>query len=117
MVRVEIDKTNVVSLCDAQPSTNRHTKKIFLWLYNVYRRFIANFTCLAHPLNKHLKKRTPGTFQLDDEKKTAFRNLIDEVCLQRYWLYRNPTFLISLLRRQQLWHRFCIFLKTIWWRT
>lgn len=60
----------------------RKTKNLrsFLGLFNFYRPFIDNFTCIVHPLNRLLKKGTPDAFQLDDDHKAASNNLIDKVC-------------------------------------
>jgi len=78
--RLEIDKTNVESLRQAEPPKNKTQLRSFLGLCNVYRRFIDDFTGLAHPLNKLLKKGTPDTFTLDAEQRDAFNALINRVC-------------------------------------
>lgn len=44
---LEIYKTNVVSLGNVQPQKKL---RLFLVFFNVYRRFIADFTLLSHPL-------------------------------------------------------------------
>lgn len=51
-------KTNVDSLRQAQPPTDKMQRRSFLGLYNVYGRFIDNFMGTAHLLNKFLKKGT-----------------------------------------------------------
>ena len=78
--QLEIDRTNVASLKNAKPPTNKTQLRSFLGLCNVYRRFIKDFTGLAHSLNKLLKKGTPDTFEFDDEQRKSFDSLIDKVC-------------------------------------
>lgn len=53
---LKIDNTNVASLRDAAPPTNKTQLRYFLGLCKVYSRFIDGFTGLAHPLNNVLKK-------------------------------------------------------------
>lgn len=78
--QLEIDRTNVELLHQAQPPTNKTQLRSFLGLCNVYRRFIDDFAKLAHPLNKLLKKGAPDSFQLDDTQREAFQALIAKVC-------------------------------------
>ena len=63
---LQIDKTNVNSLRQAKPPTNKTKVRSFLGLCNVYRRFIDNFTSRANPLNQLLKKGQPDSFDLND---------------------------------------------------
>lgn len=77
---LEIDKTNVASLHDAQSPTNYTQLKTFLWLCSVYRIFIYDFAGLANPLNKLLKKGSPYSFTSDDGKNRSFDSLINDVC-------------------------------------
>ena len=58
---LEIDNTNVESLKHASPPSNKTQLRSFLGLCNVYRRFIEDFTGLANPLNKLLKKASPSS--------------------------------------------------------
>lgn len=49
--RLEIDRTKVESLRQAQPPKNKTQFSSFLGLFNVYRRFIDELTRMApHPL-------------------------------------------------------------------
>ena len=78
--QLEIDRTNVESLRNARPPTNKTQLRSFLGLCNVYRRFIDDFTGLAHPLNQQLKKGTPESFELDATQLDSFNKLIERVC-------------------------------------
>lgn len=42
---------------------------LFLGLCNVYRRFVPNFSALASPLNKKLKKGESLRIKLDDKER------------------------------------------------
>ena len=75
--KLEVDQANTESLRKAQPPTNRSELRSFLGFCNVYRRFIKDFTRLAGPINKLLKKNSPDQFILDEEQLKAFRALID----------------------------------------
>ena len=74
-----MDSAHTKSLRDAKPSTNRTGLRSFLGLCNVYRRFIENFTKIAGPLNKLLRKGQPETFELDEEQIEAFSTLIEKI--------------------------------------
>ena len=78
--RLEVDTVNTASLRDAKPPTTRTELRSFLGLCNVYRRFIRDFTHLAHPLNRLLKKGSPDKFELDDEQMKSFREFVKIVC-------------------------------------
>ena len=77
--RLEVDQANTKSLRDARPPKTKSQLRSFLGLVNVYRRFIENFSKVAGPLNKLLKKGSPEKFELDEEQVSSFRALINEV--------------------------------------
>ena len=73
---LQLDKTNVSSLLQAKPPTNKTQVRSFLGLCNVYWQFIDKFTSRANPLNQLLKKGEPESFDLNDEQLESFNNLI-----------------------------------------
>lgn len=80
---LETVKTNLESLRQAQSPTKTVQRRSFLWLCNAYRRSFDNFSIIAHPLNKVLKKGTPNSFQHGHEHREVFDTFID--------ISRSPT--------------------------
>lgn len=94
---LEMDKNNVESLGNAKPPKNKIQLISLLGLWNVYWWFIDDFIGIAHPLNKIIKKGTPDDFELDEEQKQAFNNVIDKVCWPPVFsIYQKPTCLTNL---------------------
>ena len=91
--RLEVDGTNTASLRNAKPPTAKTELRSFLGLCNVYRRFIQNFTELAHPLNRLLKKGEPDKFEFDNEQQESFQKFIEAVCAPPVFclLYTSPS--------------------------
>ena len=77
--KLEVDRAHTASLRDAKPPTTKTELRSFLGLFNVYRRFVKDFTGLAHPLNKLLQKGSPDKFELDAEQLASFHSFIERV--------------------------------------
>ncbi|XP_043475954.1 uncharacterized protein LOC122507359 [Leptopilina heterotoma] len=69
------------------PKTTKNIKQ-FLGLAGYYRRFIENFSKIAHPLNQLLKKDTP--FIWSDKQQLAFDTLKQHLCEEP--LLQRPDF-------------------------
>lgn len=67
------------SVKNAKPPTKKTESQSFLGLFNVYRRFITNFTDIRAPLNKMPCKDTADAFEIHDETTTAFYKFIEVV--------------------------------------
>lgn len=80
--QLEIDNTNVQSLSQAEPPTNKTQLRSFLGLRNFYHHFMDDFTRIAHLLNKLLRKGSQDTFQLEAEQHDVLKALINKVCSQ-----------------------------------
>lgn len=76
---LEIDKTSVALLRDAQSPTNKKELRWLLVFLNVYWKFIEDLTRLADPL-KPPKKGGPYSVTLDIEKKKSVESLVDKIC-------------------------------------
>lgn len=58
------------------PPKNGTEIRSFLWLYNVYRLFVPNFSWIAKALNKMLQKGKRTNFEsLSDKATDAFQTL------------------------------------------
>ena len=77
---LEVDRAKTASLRDAKPPSSKTELRSFLGMCNVYRRFIAEFTNWARPLNKLLKKGEPDQFELDEEQLESFKKFVDIMC-------------------------------------
>ena len=70
-----------------RPKTVRQLQS-FLGLANYYRKFIANFSKLAHPLHKLLSKNFK--FKWDTEQEDAFNVLKNKLCESPVLVHFNP---------------------------
>ena len=74
--KLEVASTNLKALEEAKYPTNQTVVRSFLGMCNVYRRFVPNFSRIAAPLNKKLRKGEPTNFEvLNDEEYDAFSTL------------------------------------------
>nr|GEW76167.1 reverse transcriptase domain-containing protein [Tanacetum cinerariifolium] len=74
---LEVDKAKVDVISKLPPPTNIKVIRIFLGHAGFYRRFIKDFSKIAHNLTKLLEKDT--TFEFDDECQKAFELLKDKL--------------------------------------
>lgn len=70
---LQIDKKNVELLRQGQPPNESTQCRSMLAFCNDYRRFIDDFTGMAHHLNKLFQKGSPETLKLDEEQKATYR--------------------------------------------
>lgn len=78
--QLEIDQNHTKSLKDAKQPTNWSALQSFLGLCNLYRCFIQYLTCIAHQLNKSLRKGAPKNFELHEEQLKSFNTFIEKIC-------------------------------------
>lgn len=71
--KLEVDRTNTESLGQTKKPTTKSELRPFLGLLNFSRRFMENFTKVASPLNRLLRKGTPDTFTIDEDQKKVLR--------------------------------------------
>ncbi|GAA5956477.1 hypothetical protein JCM10213_003320 [Rhodosporidiobolus nylandii] len=73
---VKMDPSKIDSVKSwPEPSTLKEVQS-FLGFANFYRRFIRDYSKIAHPLSR-LTRKTKDTFAMDDDAKAAFRALQD----------------------------------------
>lgn len=82
---LEIYNANVVYISNTELPNKKSQQILFLGMCNVYQLFIGYFIRIAHPQKTFLKKETLGAFELEDEQKAAFHNLIDMFVHHRSW--------------------------------
>ncbi|GJW46318.1 reverse transcriptase domain-containing protein [Tanacetum coccineum] len=75
--RLEVDKAKIDVILKLSPPTNIKGVRSFLGHAGFYRRFIKDFSKIARPLTKLLKKDTP--FEFDDECQKAFELLKEKL--------------------------------------
>ena len=74
--RLAIYGKNLEALEKALPPKNKTQVRSFLGMCNVYRRFIRDFTRIAHPLNQKVRKDAPQEWDaLNEEETKAFNTL------------------------------------------
>ena len=74
--RLAIYGKNLEALGRALPPKNKTQVRSFLGMCNVYRRFIRDFTRIAHPLNQKVRKDAPQSWDaLTDEETLSFNTL------------------------------------------
>lgn len=78
--KLDIYGTNKESTRQEKPRTTKSELSSPLGLCNAYRRFIANFSKLAYPVNHIFNMVKRNTFKLDEEQVQSFRELIDPIC-------------------------------------
>ena len=67
---------NLEAINKAMPPKNKTQVRSFLGMCNVYRRFVAGYTKIAHPLNQKVRKDQPETWEtLSPEEIEAFNQL------------------------------------------
>ena len=86
---------NIASLRDENPPTTQTELRSFLGLYNVYRRFIEQFSKFAHPLNQVLKK-IPDKFELNEEQTNSFKTFIERICSPKILALPEPELSYSI---------------------
>ncbi|GKC10056.1 hypothetical protein Tco_1001666 [Tanacetum coccineum] len=69
---LEVDKANIDVSLNFHPATNVKGIRSFLGHAGFYRRFIKDFSKIAHPLTKLLEKDTP--FEFNEECHKAFNS-------------------------------------------
>ncbi|GJT53149.1 reverse transcriptase domain-containing protein [Tanacetum coccineum] len=70
---LEVDKAKINVISKLQPTTNIKGVRSFLGHAGFYRHFIKDFSKIARPITKLLKKDTP--FEYNDECQKAFESL------------------------------------------
>ena len=74
--RLAIHGKNLEALAKALPPKNKTQVRSFLGMCNVYRRFIRDFTRIAHPLNQKIRKDAPQEWDaLSGAETKAFETL------------------------------------------
>ncbi|GJU55133.1 reverse transcriptase domain-containing protein [Tanacetum coccineum] len=74
---LEVDKANIKVISKLPPPINIKGIRSFLGHAGFYQRFIKDFSKIAHPLTKFLKKDTPLEF--NDECHNAFKLLKEKL--------------------------------------
>ncbi|GJX17621.1 reverse transcriptase domain-containing protein [Tanacetum coccineum] len=74
---LEVDKAKIDVISKLPPPTNIKSIRSFLGHAGFYRRFIKDFSKIARPLTKLLKKDTP--FEFDNECRRAFESLKEKL--------------------------------------
>ncbi|GJY74084.1 reverse transcriptase domain-containing protein [Tanacetum coccineum] len=74
---LEVDKAKIDVISKLPPPTNIKGVRSFLGHAGFYRRFIKDFSKIARPITKLLKKYTP--FEFDDECQKAFESLKEKL--------------------------------------
>ncbi|GJY42741.1 reverse transcriptase domain-containing protein [Tanacetum coccineum] len=74
---LEVDKAKINVISKLQPTTNIKGVRSFLGHAGFYRHFIKDFSKIARPITKLLKKDTP--FEFNDECQKAFESLKEKL--------------------------------------
>ncbi|GKB31870.1 reverse transcriptase domain-containing protein [Tanacetum coccineum] len=77
---LEVDKANIEKISKLPPPTHIKGIRSFLGHAGFYRRFIKDFSKIAHPLTKLLEKDTP--FEFNDECQNAFKILKEKLTFE-----------------------------------
>lgn len=85
---VEPDKNKVEAIKKFRPPTNVKEVKSFLGMIGYYRKFIKNFSILASPINKLLKKN--NKFMWENAQQEAFEKLKSE--LENFTILQYPDY-------------------------
>ena len=83
---IEVDKAKVDLIANLPPPTSVKQIRSFLGHAGFYRRFIKNFSTIAHPLTQLLAKDTP--FDLTDSCLEAFHSL--KIALTQAPILQSP---------------------------
>ncbi|GJX52399.1 reverse transcriptase domain-containing protein [Tanacetum coccineum] len=93
--RLEVDKAKIDIISKLPPPTNIKGIRNFLGHAGFYRRFIKDFSKIARPLTKLLKKDTP--FEFNDECQKAFESLQEKLTCAPVIVSPNWNLLFELM--------------------
>jgi hypothetical protein len=99
---ISVDPSKVQEVLDWKPHTSVHQIRSFLGLAGYYRRFIPDFSRIAKPMTKPLKKGVK--FSYDQKCEDAFHTLKAHLTAQ-FWLnqmFQNLLTSIVMLRESDL---------------
>ncbi|GJU40294.1 reverse transcriptase domain-containing protein [Tanacetum coccineum] len=92
---LEVDKAQIDVISKLPPHTNIKGVRSFLKHAGFYRRFIKDFSKIARPITKLLKKDTP--FEFDDECQKSFESLKEKLTCAPVIVSLNWNLLFKLM--------------------